>query len=252
MSLINNLRLYFQKILKNKFYQKFRQSKFSIIFVKLIELTGLIQRDISIKYLKKIINKKNSTIIEIGAEIGTDTVNFDKFLSSPKIYSFEPDPRNFERLSQRVKGLDNIKIYNLAISDGKGFADFFLSEDIYGNRDGQGSSSLKKPKNVGEIFSTILFEEKVKVETISLDEWVEENDIQLIDFIWADVQGAEDLIIKGGINSLNNITRYFYTEFSDNELYENQPTLKEILALLPNFEIKKLFTSNVLLKNKIF
>ena len=250
MNTLNRIRLIFQKILKLKIYQKFRQTKISLLFVKAIELSGFIQRDISFRYLRKIINAENPIIIEIGAEIGTDTVKFEKFLSSPTIFSFEPDPRNFKKLENKVKNYKNIIISNLAISDKKSSSDFFLSEDIYGDRDGQGSSSLKQPKNVGEIFSTILFDEKIRVDTISLDEWVEEKNIKKIDFIWADVQGAEDLIINGAQKTLNNLTRFFYTEFSNNELYESQPSLEQILSLLPDFEVKKLYTSNVLLKNK--
>ena len=75
-------------------------------------------------------------------------------------------------------------------------------------------------------------------------------EIEKIDFIWADVQGAEEDLIKGGLKSLNNITKYFYTEFSNEELYKGQPNLSKILKLLPNFKIVKRYGNNVLLKNK--
>ena len=77
----------------------------------------------------------------------------------------------------------------------------------------------------------------MEIKTKKLDTWVKENEIPLIDFIWADVQGAERELIEGGKETLNKKTRYFYTEFSNEELYEDQPTLDEICRLLPNFKI---------------
>ena len=39
-----------------------------------------------------------------------------------------------------------------------------------------------------------------------LDSWVKANKINKIDFIWADVQGAERELILGGLKTLNEKT----------------------------------------------
>ena len=52
-----------------------------------------------------------------------------------------------------------------------------------------------------------------------------------IDFLWADIQGAEGEMIRGGQKALS-ATPFLYTEYSNDELYEDQVSLCEILGLL--------------------
>jgi hypothetical protein len=70
----------------------------------------------------------------------------------------------------------------------------------------------------------------------------------VIDLIWADVQGAEGDLIRGGTRTLAS-TRFFYTEFDDKELYVGQLTLPTLLGLLPDWAIVSKYHNNVLLRN---
>lgn len=172
-----------------------------------------------------------------------------------KIYCFEPDPRAFKQLNENVKD-SRAKFYQLAISDKTGEIDFHLSSGWPSDWPGTGewnmSSSLKKPKNHIAKHPWCKFEKIIKVKTISLDEWVSDNKIETIDFIWADTQGAEGELIRGGLNTLNNKVRYFYTEYSNEELYEEELNKNEILKLLPNFKLLRDFGGDLLLENKKF
>ena len=56
-------------------------------------------------------------------------------------------------------------------------------------------------------------------------------------------------MIRGGQQTLAH-TRYLFTEYSDDELYENQVTLREILEMLPDFRIMELWSDDVLLENR--
>jgi hypothetical protein len=64
---------------------------------------------------------------------------------------------------------------------------------------------------------------------------LKKNNIQVIDFVWCDVQGAEEKVIRGGQETFKNKVKYFYTEYSNDEQYEGQPKLKQILKLLARF-----------------
>ena len=86
---------------------------------------------------------------------------------------------------------------------------------------------------------------------MTLDSWVQKEGIGMIDFIWADVQGAEADIIAGGKEALRN-TRYLYTEYSNTELYEGQVNLNQLLKLLPDFRVVRRYEYDVLLKNGRF
>ena len=93
--------------------------------------------------------------------------------------------------------------------------------------------------------------DKDEVETITFDSLVEKCELtgQIIDFVWADIQGAEIDLINGGAKSFSK-TRYFYTEYNGSELYEGCTTsLSQITDLLPDFEILYDFGGDVLLKN---
>jgi hypothetical protein len=72
-----------------------------------------------------------------------------------------------------------------------------------------------------------------------------------VDFNWADIQGAEGEMVRGGHDLLRR-TRYLFTEYSDEELYEGQATLDELLALLPDYRVVELWPDDVLLENRAF
>ncbi len=46
------------------------------------------------------------------------------------------------------------------------------------------------------------------------------------------------------------VTRYFYTEYSNQELYEGQLDLQRIINMLPGFEVVEIFNNDVLMRNK--
>ena len=69
------------------------------------------------------------------------------------------------------------------------------------------------------------------------------------DFIWADVQGAERDLVEGAARFLRS-TRYFYTEYSNEEWYEGQITLAGLLEKLPDFDLVKRYPMDALLQNK--
>ena len=92
------------------------------------------------------------------------------------------------------------------------------------------------------------FDQLIKVKTLTLDTWCKNEGVEGIDFIWADVQGAEGDLISGGKQALAR-TRYLYTEYSNRELYEGQLRLQTLLSLVPDFTIVHRFAADVLLKN---
>ena len=69
-----------------------------------------------------------------------------------------------------------------------------------------------------------------------------------IDFMWVDVQGAEDIVFTGAEKTLTR-TRYVYTEYATN-LYEGQLNREQLLALFgPNWSIVHDYGGDLLLKN---
>lgn len=177
------------------------------------------------------------TILELGAHVGQDTAWLSQ-IPGASVHAFEPDPRN----SQPER--PNVTVYRMAISDRDGRAPFLLSAKGWG-RDWSQSSSLHKPKNHLTRYPMVSFGETVQVETRRLDSVIPPGRVA---FIWADVQGAEREIILGGRETLAR-TRYLFTEFSDDEMYEGQAGLSEILSLLPGWRVLEMWEDDVLLEN---
>jgi FkbM family methyltransferase len=113
------------------------------------------------------------------------------------------------------------------------------------------SSSLKKPTGHLRVFDWVKFQEKTQVNCCRLDDF-EPLRGQIIDFMWVDVQGAEDLVFSAAEETLYN-TRYVYTEYSNDSLYEGQLTLTQLLRLFgPSWQVMYDYGGDVLLRNKRF
>lgn len=202
--------------------------------------------------IKILLNKENPVILEVGTNDGEDSEEFLKVFEKIQLYCFEPDPRAIKRFKNRMKDYSNYKLYEIAISNDNGYIDFNLSggnnPGVPGYGDWDKSSSIKKPKLHLLQHKWCVFNKSIRVETKKLDNWFSSENIENIDFIWVDVQGAEKEFIEGATETLKK-TRYLYTEFDNVELYEGQPNLDQILKMLPDFKIVKFVENNVLLKN---
>ncbi len=201
----------------------------------------------TIKYLLKGID--NPIIFEIGARQGEDSQFFIKNFLMGKFYLFEPLPSNFEKLTKNLDldltTRDNINAYQLAISDKTGEDFFYVSSDP---ENFNGSSSLNRPTKHLEEFPHVSFKEIIKVHTICLDLFCNENNIDHIDFIYCDSQGNEAKIIEGGQKALEKC-RYFYGEhYGKTAMYEGQKPHSE-WNLPGNWQILYEWPNDVLYKN---
>lgn len=179
------------------------------------------------------------TFFELGAHIGSDT-EWMANLPFVTVHAFEPDPRN-QPISHR-----NVVLTRAAVAERDGRAPFILSQSGWG-REWTYSSSLRRPRRHLERYP-VVFGDTIEVETVSLDSYCRRAGIGKIDFIWADVQGAEGDMIRGGCETLGK-TRYLYTAYSDDEMYDGQVSLAEILELLPGFRVLEIYEDDVLLEN---
>lgn len=185
-------------------------------------------------------------VLEIGAARGEDTVKLmAPVLESGKPYrylAFEPEPNNIPFL-RALPVAAQIDIIQAAVGDHSGSADF------RGTGDWPYSGSLKEPRQHETMWPDVKFMPPTKVVVVTLDGVTLAHRIDRVDFIWCDVQGAEDLVIDGGQKTLAR-TRYFYTEHLEVEAYAGQIPLAEIHRRLPgNWELVEDFGMDALFKN---
>jgi FkbM family methyltransferase len=200
-------------------------------------------------------NSDVNTLIEIGVHFGEDTRKFRAMLPDAHIIGFEPDPRNIKII--RDTGIDRIcEFYPVALSDKNELSTFYMSsgkathssaDQQHLENDWSSSSSLKRPTGHLSLHKWITFPATASVECMRLDD-VESIKNKTVDFIWVDVQGAEDIVFSGAKSTLSR-TRYVYTEYAT-DLYEGQLNRDQLLALFgSNWSIVHDFGGDILLKN---
>ena len=77
--------------------------------------------------------EKNNIVVDIGANIGYYTLLMA--LNQAKVFSYEPEPKNFKLLQKNVNlnnFSSNVKLYNKAVSNYNGFSKLFLAEGAPG------------------------------------------------------------------------------------------------------------------------
>lgn len=216
-----------------------------------------------IERFKNIISETEKPIVfEFGMCDGYHSnlmINILASSGNPFIYhGFEPVVELFMGINLSMANVDinsKIFIHNKAIGAEVGFVDFYKSDgcriengtvvDRY-----YGSSSIRKPKLVTQAWKDMTFTER-KVESTTFDAHVAQYGLKgkIIDFVWADIQGAEVDLINGGKDTFRNV-RYFYTEYANSEYYEGEIGLAEICEMLPYFQIVEDYGGDVLLINK--
>jgi len=122
---------------------------------------------------------ENDTIVDIGSHIGTFSLLASQFCNKGKIFSYEPMPDNFECLQSNLKlnEIENIFPFNLAVSSNSSKLDMFFNEDQSGH-----SIFYKNNK-------------KIIVNSISLKQIFDDNDITSCKLLKLDCEGSEYEII---------------------------------------------------------
>jgi hypothetical protein len=117
----------------------------------------------------------------------------------------------------------------------------------HNENDWSSSSSLKRPTGVLSVHPWITFPQTASVPCMRLDD-VSELKGETVDFIWVDVQGAEDIVFSGAKDILSR-TRYVYTEYAT-DLYEGQLNRDQLIQMFgSNWSVVHDFEGDILLKN---
>jgi FkbM family methyltransferase len=131
--------------------------------------------------------RKGDTIIEVGANVGTETLAFADIVGpAGRVHAFEPFPGNLQQLREVVSkaGLSQVRVVPAAVADTPGFLEFSPPPDGW-----SGSGHLVAGSaNPGA-------RDTIKVETTTLDaHFRDEGTVRLISI---DAEGAETTILGG-------------------------------------------------------
>lgn len=124
--------------------------------------------------------KKDMTVIDVGANIGVVTQYMRDYCK--KIYALEPSKEHFEalKMNKEYNKWDNVEVFNMAMAD----------------RDGEMTLSTLDGNRTCHSLINDYHQGHEQVKTIRFDTFMQENNIDEVDFVKFDVEGAEDMILR--------------------------------------------------------
>lgn len=173
--------------------------------------------------------------IDCGANDGLSVDLFmEKFPNSEsfEIYSFEPHPRLFQKLSRKTLNNANLVAFNLAVHNKDAYQKFYLGKDL--------SSSLRSDKTSGGVNPRNF----ITVKTISLSNFIKDNfSIEDKIVLKLDIEGSEyDVLLD-----LMNTSALDYIDELYGEYHFGK--LKEITENMHNSIIERLLVRGYEMKD---
>ena len=192
-----------------------------------------------------IITEQKPIIFDIGSNMGNTIKLFKNKFPQSKIYGFEPIPECYEIIKKKYKENKNIEIYNLAVGEKKEEKIF----NIY-KRSGQ-SSFYKKIENTDWYFKSKkqklkfpIQEREIKVNIISLDDFVNEKKIEKIDFLKIDTEGYELDVLIGLENKIEKV-RFILFEHHYHDMIKKNYTFSDINYFLLKNNFTQIYKSKM-------
>jgi FkbM family methyltransferase len=170
-----------------------------------------------------LIPTSNAVCLDIGANIGFYTLNIARHVGpSGRVYSFEPDPRNAQRLQRNIQlnGFESIvQLHRAAMSNREGTVTFYRSGD---DSSGLGSLEPVAEANAG----------KIEVPATTLDTFLQGAGIDRVDFLKLDVEAHELEVLEGGSQALRaGVFRHILLEFNGPLLTRRGKGIDDFLKL---------------------
>jgi FkbM family methyltransferase len=169
-------------------------------------------------------------VIEIGAADGRDTLKFSEAFPKAQVYAFEPLPENYAKLAAAVAGKPNIIATNAAVSDKTGRQPFYVT-------DLADASSLFKPSDTDSSFDKYMaLSSQTMVDVVQLDQWTIKSEIDTVDILKMDAQGAELGILTGSTRLLSEKKfGVIYSEVLFMPIYAHVPLYHHISKFLEDY-----------------
>lgn len=175
-----------------------------------------------ISFISKVISK-GSLCIDVGANVGFYALHFAKWVGkNGRVHAFEPDPNNFKLLNENCV-LNNftsiIQTHNIAFSDQSGLMPFYQTGAAH-----SGWGSLYEFKDIAV--------SRINVPTITMDDFLQSQKINQVDFLKVDVEATEFEFLEGAKYSLKTqIFKYILIEFNGPRLEERGKNIHDFVKI---------------------
>lgn len=122
-------------------------------------------------------------IFDVGGNVGTSALLFSR-LTGPggRVFSFEPIFPEVLSRTVRESGIENVRVIPRGVSDASGTAEFAVTDLGIDSRIASPSFANGRRR---------------RIDLITLDQFVEEAGLERVDFVKMDIEGAEELALRG-------------------------------------------------------
>lgn len=172
----------------------------------------------SFEYFNKTLNvvaNDGDIVLDCGGLYGHTAITFSNNVGSKgHVYSFEPIPNSYKHHKENTKEFDNITSLNYALGNENKYV--YMCEEV-------GSSHINKNGTI-------------KMEQITIDDFVKDHNLNKIDFIKMDIEGSEVSALLGAQETIQRfkpkLAISIYHKISD---FHEIPKL--IKSILPEYKI---------------
>jgi FkbM family methyltransferase len=198
-------------------------------FIALFRIAYYQYKSISDKNTIMFINKNinnGDCVIDVGAMIGFYTFHLAlNSGDSGQVYAFEPEKKNFEILE---KHLNKSNLAHRAL----------LTNSAVSSSSGKIQLSINKGHPADHHISVDKVKNFQMASSISLDDFIDQNNISLIKFIKIDVQGHELEVLKGSIKTFRRDKPMILLEIDYDALNRSNTLPENLINYLDSFNYK--------------
>lgn len=167
-------------------------------------------------------------VLDVGANVGFYSIALGKTLQplNGTLYAFEPVASNWKRMEQAVSlnGLEEtVRPFNIALGDRNGSIQMFMEHD---NRASTGNAIMITDDVADQLA------QNVTARIMTLDTFAEEQNIQSCHLIKIDVEGAEVMFLRGGMNFLRKHRPIIYGEFNSYWIKQFGSSFLDVIEML--------------------
>lgn len=161
------------------------------------------------------------TVIDIGGNIGIYALTLAKRVKAGKVITFEPDPKNFARLSEHVAMNPGLNIVARNMGIGSEEATHRLYHVVESN---SGMNRIITGVDVADNFPY----SEVKVAPLSIA--LQGIPVDRVDVMKIDVEGFEAAVLRGSEDIILRLKPVLFIELNDDNLLENGDSARSLIT----------------------
>lgn len=156
-------------------------------------------------------------IVDLGSNVGISVLYFADRFPNARILAVEAEPDTFRLLETNTAHLPQVTRVHAAITDHDG------EVSLYSGAESWGASTMPAPEH-----ST-----RNVVPSLTLDHLAEQNEVEHIDLLKMDIEGAEAAVIRSAraLRTADTVVFEFHREHSDDDLWTLLEPLPDVAHL---------------------